>query len=160
MNIKNELNRLANDVPEPEANGFVVDYTAECGNEASEVNQRIKDVIKTIIETDLSFDEPIEKWEVILPEWFIKNCSPEISKDEAEKLLSTPRGYEILESMWTLTGFIYWFRPEMRSWYWLSSKVKNENTLLIKVLVYGYPFASGALKWLITAAGAKDITEN
>jgi hypothetical protein len=159
MDKKNELNRLTNDVLKSEANGFVVDYTAECGNDASEVNQRIKDVIKRIIETDLSFDEPIEKWESILPEWFINSCSLEISKDEAEKLLSTPEGYALLESMWTVSGFIYWFRPEMRSWYWLSSKIEDENTLLIKVLVYSDPFASGALKWLITASGAKSMKE-
>jgi hypothetical protein len=159
MEKEKELSRLKGVCNEGDINGFTVTFTIDCPNNALEVSERIREVLIMIDESELSADESVEKWSSLLPKWFVSACSPEMSQQDAEKLLETPEGYAILENTWTINGFVYWFDQGMRSWYWLSNTVENENILLLKVLTYERPFAAGALKWLIEAAGGTCIQE-
>lgn len=159
MDINDELKRLNSNGIEDNYKGFIAEIIADCAGNASDVLQKTKDVLKKIIDCELSFDDPIDDWRVILPEWFINACSSEITKNEAEEILRTPQGYELLANRWTISGFIYWFRPEIRSWYWWDGIIKDQNILLIKVLVDGDPFAWGALEFLLKSAGANSVEE-
>lgn len=42
----------------------------------------------------------------------------------------------------------------------LMQKIKDENTFIVQLNVDGFPFAWGALKFLLEASGAKDIKES
>jgi|SRR5580765_6621861 len=159
MKLTEELKRLNGEPVLIEKGQLVVNFIVKCDGDASDVLRRAKEVLIRIIDCELTFEDSVEDWKAVLPEWFVNIASPELTRQEAEKLLSTPQGYEILARSWTVSGFIHWFRPEMRSWYWYDGEVRDRNNLLIQVLTYGYPFASGALEWLFKACGAERFEE-
>lgn len=154
-----ELKRLSFGVSEVQTEGFIVEILVTCDGNASEVLQKTKEVVKRIIDCELSFEDSVDDWKSILPNWFVEACSPEITKEEAEKLLETSRGFEALANRWTVSGFIYWFRPEEKSWHWWEGKIKDSNTLIVQILVSEFPFAWGSLGFLLRAAGADDVEE-
>lgn len=159
MNNNEELKRLAFGVSENETTGFIIEIVAGCEGNASEILQKVREVLKRVIDCELPFNASVEDWKAILPKWFVEACSPEINKQEAEKLLKTPQGFETLANTWTVSGFIYWFRPEERSWYWWDGIIKDHRTLIVQILVDEFPYAWGALEFLLKASGANNIEE-
>jgi hypothetical protein len=139
--------------------GFITDLVAECKGNASEVLERCKDVLKKVVGSELSYEDSNDDWSVILPQWFIEACAKEISQEEAVRLIATPSGQVFLANRWTLKGFLYFFRSDDRSWYWWDGKVKDSDTLVVQLLVYGFPFAWEALAFLLKAAGADYVDE-
>jgi hypothetical protein len=47
-----------------------------------------------------------------------------------------------------------------RSWRWWDSTVTAADNLRVEVEIDGWPFGSGALRWLVRAAGAVDLVEH
>ena len=160
MNNIQEIRRLSFGLSDNESSElFKTEIIARCSGNSSEVLEKTKEVLKIVINCELSFDDPVDDWEAVLPKWFVDACSPEISKEEAEELIKTGQGFETLSNMWTVSGFIYWFRPDQRSWYWWDGVTKDLNTLKIYLLVNGFPFAWGALEFLLKAAGVNSVEQ-
>ena len=123
-----------------------------CDGDARHVLERLKEVLHCAITAGGGEDA-----ETLLPEWFVASCSSELSDGEVETMLRSPAGFERLSHIWTPNGFSYWFRPDQRSWYWWDGRVIDPDTLHIELKVEGFPFAWGALAFLLEAAGGKEI---
>lgn len=129
-----------------------------CRGNAPEVLKRTKEILRQVLTSNLELDSPIDEWEKRIPTWFLDSCVSEPTGSEIQELLKTEKGFDALSNMWTLAGFLYWFRPELRSWYWWDGVLENSNILIIKLKVSGFPLAWGALQFLLKSAGAESAT--
>ena len=157
-----ELNRLTTETGNSNAIdiGFLkVELKVDCDGNSSEVLRKTKEVLVRVIDCELSLDDPIEDWKEVLPAWFVNSCAPELSSDKIDQILAKVDGFEVLSKLWTVGGFLYWFRPEERSWFWWGAVVKNQNAFIIELIVEGFPFAWGALDFLLHTSGAAHISE-
>jgi hypothetical protein len=68
-----------------------------------------------------------------------------------------PIGHD--DDPWTAMDWLYWFEPEQRSWWWWDARA-TEDAFEIRVAVEDYPFGIGALRWLLKAAGARDVRDD
>ena len=75
-----------------------------------------------------------------MPEWFVT---------AAEK-----------NADWDLDGFLYWFEYEMRSWWWWRGVVVDPTVSVIQIETHGFPYADGALQFLLEAAGATRVVRD
>ena len=150
----------------PTGIGTVRFYT-DCENDCEMVLNRVKEVMK-IINAQSDHWPSIEQWLIRLPDWFVQQCSPELTEADKEKLRqkwaemsweekqNTP-----VDDNWRLSAFVEWFRPENREWFWWDAAVYNyedgRQYIGVAVVVLGWPFPWGALKWLFKAAGAINL---
>ena len=144
---------------------LLVNFNAVCPGNSIEVLNYCKEILKLIILSSES-QPSLEDWNNILPKWFIGRCAEEMTDAEAEESLKQWRlmSWEEkkkaeLEERWSLSEGIYWFRPEMRHWFWWDSEIIDSNNFKITVEVDGLPFPSGSLKWLAIACGAVSFEE-
>ena len=96
----------------------------------------------------------------MLPDWFIAASAPEMTADEADAALAVSREDQIKhqDDPWPVSNWLYWFEPELRSWWWWDAQRIGENGLDIVLVVEGFPFTSEDLRWLLTAAGARELS--
>jgi len=154
-----ELERLLlNSFPTSEPYGLLVEVTAVTDFRSLEVLDRIKELLRRIIDCELSFDDELADWKALMPAWFLGELYPPLSTSDAKRLLQSPGGFDRLSDHWTLDGFLHWFRPENRSWYWWYGEIESQSKVRIFIEVDGYPFAWGALKFLVKAAGAQEVS--
>jgi len=120
-------------------------------------------VVSNIREPLPAYDE----WVAILPDWFVAACGPEVSKEEANEWLRRWEAADADERLeirttgsWRVTGWVYWFRPENRSWYWRAGLVENPNQYRVTIDLLSWPFAWDALHWLLEVSGAQKVCED
>jgi hypothetical protein len=129
-----------------------------------EVLARIREVLQTV----LSQREwlAVDAWRSVLPDWFVTACLPEQTPEEAEGWLRKWRSLNAEEKVaaeaaqrWALTDWLYWFNPagEDRGWAWWDAGTYDDSHGWVEVAVEGDPYPSGALRWLLHAAGATVI---
>lgn len=158
MTVQEELHRLDDpDSARPE--GLTVEIFVDCPVEADVILERCKNVLRKVVDPPVSLDAPVADWTHLLPEWFVKACYPEITRAEADEIMSQPAGSELLGKMWSVSDFLHWFKPEMRLWHWWSSEINGPDKFTITLLIDDWPFPSGALHFLLKAAGATESTE-
>jgi hypothetical protein len=85
--------------------------------------------------TDAKQEAWIKKWDVLPYE---------------QKLLT--------ERDWSLSDWLYWLKPANRQWFWWDAKIVDPQKLILTVVVLDWPFPWDALSWLLTAAGANNVT--
>lgn len=98
----------------------------------------------------------------VLPDWFVSQCAPELSSEQAERQLAEWKSLSPAEQVahgrtvkWALDDWLYWMDPVRRQWYWWDAKAADHRDLLIvSVEVETLPFPWGALDWLLRASGA------
>jgi len=61
---------------------------------------------------------------------------------------------EDAHAKWSGLNTIYWLKPQERSWWWWDGACEDENTIRVAVAIDGWPYASGALRWILRASGA------
>ena len=163
MNVSKteELSRLGNDnAPEPVPKGYLTsEILAHCPENAPVVLDRVKELLRTILNSELSFDDKVEDWKALLPEWFLQSCREELPDETVAAMLRTEAGRRELSQHWTVDGFLYWFSTENRYWWWWNGGFWDVSHLIIQVLVEGFPFPSDALAFLVQAAGATNFDE-
>jgi hypothetical protein len=104
-----------------------------------EVLGRAKAVLSVAITAMLEGWDPAE--DVVpagIPVWFSEACAPE---DTAT------------EDRWSLMAWLRWCDPDERQWFWWDARVVAPGVGEVLVETTGAPFPSGALRWLLTAAG-------
>jgi len=139
--------------------GFVVDVIARTSESSALVLDRVREVLKVVLSNDLS--QSLEAWKSLLPSWFVSVCADEITQEEAERRRNLPMSErEHLAQQWTLSAWLYWFKPEERFWKWWDAACPDNRSIIVRILVTGYPFPSGSLEWLLRAAGATDVLVN
>lgn len=96
-----------------------------CDGNASIVLEKTKDVLKKVIDCELSYDDSVEDWHEVLPKWFVDSCSPEFTQQQIKYLLANPDECDKFDDKWTISNFLNWFKPNERSWYWADAKNKG-----------------------------------
>lgn len=164
--VAKERLRLGQRAPDDESPGGMgtVRFIARCIGNAPQVMERAKAVLKVINENSDGEWPSNDKWRELLPSWFVARCGPELSQQQAEaeaaRWRSLPRDAQIrweAERPWPLADWIYWFQPENRCWYWWDATTLNDDVLVVAVETHQWPCPSGALAWLLRAAGAQRI---
>lgn len=99
--------------------------------------------------------------ESAVPPWFRNACASPRSEDEVERELRKWRALSDAEKLawsnalvWELDEWLHSMLPENRSWFVASAKIV-ESRIRCELIVDGYPFACGALHWMIRAAGGR-----
>jgi len=166
MNLTDELKYLLmpNEPNEkPEGLG-VVRFNAYCYGNSNDVLMKCKEVLEIILRESSDKWPSDNYWLTILPQWFINQCSEELSPEEVEKWLTwwreLPSEEQIRvnkEEKWSLSDWLYWLQPENRQWFWWDAIPENPNILRISVEVIGWPFPWGSLDWLLRASGAISV---
>lgn len=167
--IMAELHRLKHgNNPVAQPNGILVSYDVQCADDAESVAMKVKSVLIVVDEYSLRTSWPSrQEWASALPEWFVAACKPESSDEESRQHLewwdnldeAEKQRYGKQHRPWSLENWIFWFVPVQRSWFWWETKAKSGDGLLMSIVVDSHPFASGALEWLLRAAGAKTMDE-
>jgi hypothetical protein len=127
---------------------------------------RCREVMMTILQHGAGDWPDLKGWQAELPEWFVLACAPEktAAEEQAELMwwrsLSPDEQAAADESArWSLSDWLWWLEPENRTWYWLGSEIVDPQHLVVYVDTDGAPSPTGALHWLLTAAGAINIEE-
>lgn len=105
---------------------------------------RARQVMVAVLEHSGGEWPSLERWKQILPAWFVEACLD----DALVQSCSLDR--------WSLRGWLHWFRPENRGWYWWGASTEGRG-LLVTVLVPLRPYRRGALDWLLKTAGASEV---
>ncbi len=139
-------------------------FVARCAGDAREVLDRARNVLTEVSRAALGPWPSDSAWQEMLPDWFVGECSTEETRERAEEWLSWWRGLPAekqakveREERWTLAGWLYWLRPENRTWFWWDAAVEDSEAVLIVVEVNHWPSPWGSLRWLFRAAGAHDV---
>jgi hypothetical protein len=141
-----------------------VRFRAQCPGNTELVLERSKSILIQVNRLSRSDWPTYEQWTQSLPSWFLVRCQPEKNSAEAAKWLKTWRelpqeeqDYVRRECPWSVSGWVYWFQPDNRTWYWWDAIKNDQHNMTISVAVYDWPFAWGALSWLLRAAGARSV---
>lgn len=164
--------RLANErrhllegpAPDEKPGGLgTVRFIAWCSSDAEQVVERAKTVLKAVNKASMGEWPTDHAWRKLLPEWFVARFGPDLSQEEAEaeaaRIIKLPPADQkrAAEEGWSLRGWIYWFQAENRYWYWWDAKPLDDKVVVFAVEVHEWPFPSGALVWILRAAGAEDV---
>lgn len=167
--IRAELQRLkcgpaASAVP---SGAGLVQKFASCPPGAGlEIILKARAVLRTVDEVALSGGWlSDEEWEQRLPEWFTAKCTEPLSQAVALcrlTWLNTLSGAQLTAALaagWSVAGWIHWFKPDQREWYWWDARVVDDDPgrLVVDVEIDGWPDPWEALRWLYIAAGAVDL---
>jgi hypothetical protein len=161
-----EYRRLERGATEDEVPGGLgtVRFIAFCPGDSPDVLERAKCVLTTVNKRSRGGWPSDDGWKTLLPGWFIEQCAPEQSHEEAERWLKwwkrlPPDEQQHVEAhrKWSFGNWIYWFRPENRVWFWWDGAAPCSDRLVIAVEVSAWPFPWGSLSWLLRASGAQRV---
>jgi hypothetical protein len=164
--IRNELSRLlyGTRVGETTSRAGLVRFIARCPGSAEAVLARAKQVLEVVLHQDPQNWPSGEAWHRLLPEWFVEQCAKEKSQEEADEWLRQWDSLSWEEKVslsktieCSLGGWVYWFQPEQRQWYWWEATILDSNTICVTVEIDEWPLAWGALDWLLRASGATTV---
>lgn len=100
-----------------------------------------------------------------LPRWFIDRCAPEPTAEEERAWLAwwrtlSPAARSAAESdaAWTVDNWLHLVAPDERQWHWWDARTEGPNFARVSIEVSGWPTATGALEWLLKAAGATSVS--
>ena len=166
MTSKEELRHLqfGPAAPERPVGLGLLRFTALCQPNADRVLKRSKEVMCILLQ-HVSGEWPfLDEWSNILPEWFVLKCAPETTEEEDERWLAWWRKLSIdqqaqamMEKRWTLSGWIYWFQPGKREWFWWDAAVDHDTRFRVSLENHEWPCPVGAFEWLLRASGALDV---
>jgi len=163
--LRQELRRLTlgaglEEIPQGSGTVRVI---AQC-IDPEQVRSRAKEVLEIVVRISLDSWPDENQWRRVLPKWFVDKCGPDLTPAEAESEMARMRGLSKAkrdkirrERPWSVSGWVYWFRPEQRQWYWWDAMLTEKGTLVVAIEVDGWPFPWASLKWLLCAAGAHAV---
>lgn len=168
MNTREELMRLLGDIAPNDIPGGVgiARVSGVAASNPSVVLDRCREVMRAVLEDAEGGWPTVDEWKLRLPKFFVEAAAPERSTKAAEHWLAEWRGLSPAEQAvasraapWSLADWLYWMEPERREWYWWDAGTDGRAQLWVDVQVDGWPTAVGALRWLLRAAGALDVSD-
>lgn len=107
-----------------------------------------------------------QEWRELLPQAFVEQFAAERSDAETEEWLAHWRrlppdrqAEEEASQPWALSDWLYWFKPELRQWFWWDWTQTDEQTARVALEVLSWPFPWDSFAWLMRACGATDVQE-
>ncbi|MEP7764388.1 hypothetical protein [Sanguibacter sp. 25GB23B1] len=129
-----------------------------------DVIEKTKDVLRAVLSMTLDELRSPSTGTARLPEWFVAACSPERPPEAVEQWNVWWRGLDLEararaedERSWTLADWLYWMEPDERQWFWWDARIDEDGGGTVLVEVLGWPSPTGALQWLLRAAGASSV---
>ena len=144
--VRDELKRLLFEV-DKNSDVNLMQVEVSCDNNASQVLERVIEALALILSVSSicgNKDEWLteESYE-LLESWFSNNVLSHNDDDELNAGIQNVR----------------WF-GEGRDWFWWSAKVANENSLLVYILVTGFPISGfDSLRWLLKCCSASQVEQ-
>jgi len=136
-----------------------------CRGDADSVLSRVREVLDAVLAHSAPPWPPAEEWARLLPGWFVQNCAPPRTREEAEQWLNRWRSLPpedqagaILKERWALADWLHWLEPSERQWFWWDAVVRDAEALKVMVEVSAWPAPLGALEWLLRASGAAEVS--
>lgn len=123
--------------------GFCDVVFVKCTTPAKEVLERVKSVLRPVIEHHDDFTLPIKQWKPLLPSWFVAQFDAQTNDKQA------------IVDGWNLSGWLYWYVPSNRQWWWWDAEVIGEHELEITIDRLGEPALWGDLRLLLLFSGAE-----
>jgi len=166
MTNSNESRRLQSGPAQSEKlSGLgLVSFVVCCNGDADAVLRNSKDVMQVVLNFKAEDWPSLEEWRSELPAWFVAKCAPEVSVEEAERWLESWRELppdeqrrREMEASWSVDNWTFWMHPDERQWFWWEGLVTGPDRMLVVVEVCEWPFAWGALRWLLRASGALQV---
>jgi hypothetical protein len=145
----------------------LVEVTASAKGDAYKVLDRARAVLSLVLIHGDGRRPELSEWMEILPRWFVDACAPEQSLEDEEQWITWWRNLPheeqrnaSREKRWTLSGWLLWFEPSERPWYWWDGIAEDSNRLRVFVEIIDWPGVFGALEWLLRASGAINIVRH
>lgn len=168
--VQFEYARLNGVVETESSPGFAgrVEFIVVADSPVTDVMKKSEEILKLIDEISIDGWPSLEEWKSSFPPWFLQKFERELTPEEAnaalrEWQLSRSDDSKItadeLEYSWTFSNWIYWFEHENRSWFWSHEKIESQSRARLFVDFIEYPFAWGALDWLLKCCGATSLEE-
>lgn len=141
-----------------------VKYIVNCDGNAEEVLSRVKNILLCVLQNSIGDWPELNQWKNVLPDWFLKGFSNEMTDEEARVWLEKWRPMSPEEQAraekekgWSFSNWIGWFNPNERYWYWWDASVNNASTIDLTVLSKDIPSPHGSLMWLFVVCGANSL---
>lgn len=167
MSISDEIRRLETGSTAGERPGGIgtVTFRGSGIASAAELRSRVVEVLGAVLSASSKGWPADTEWAELLPEWFVDACAAETSQAEAELELDrwrrmTPAQKEQAEATepWELLDWVHWLKPSERCWEFWECRTEGDGVVALRVSVDAWPFAYGALEWLLRAAGVSKIS--
>lgn len=151
--------------PDEKLNGFFTEsFVVRCPGNAETVLSKTKEVMEIVLRYRAEDWPSDAEWPSLLPAWFIAASAPERSHEqherdlEAWKKLSHEKRVEAARTeRWSPLEWVFWLHPNERCWWWWDASVRSPNELLVTIVVDGWPYAWGALSWVLRASGGHEV---
>lgn len=134
--------------------------TLRCEANCRAVGGRIREVLSCLGARADTWPS-VEVWRAALPEWFVRQCAPALSRPEADEELAAWRRMSPVEQRaraasvaWSLAEWLDWMRPERCAWRLERVGEPADGSVEVSLTVDGWPAPIGAFEWLARAAGA------
>jgi hypothetical protein len=141
------------------------DRLAFRSSQPGEVIERARAVLQVVLDHQAPWPTD-HQWRTMLPAWFVRACAPERTQEEAQRwlehwrTLSPELKAEAEVTAWSLLNWLGWFDPRGdldRGWAWWNAGVYDSATGWVEIEVEGHPYPTGALRWLLRAAGGVPV---
>ncbi len=149
---------------------IVLAVTPASGGTCQVLDERIREVLRAVVKLRLDGVWTGEEsgGKSSLPEWFVRGCRPEMSELEMAAWLdgwrrADPHRRSVMEREkgWTVGAWLHWFAPgpDERQWSFGWSRCRSDGVLEVGLDAEDNGVATGALEWLLRAAGGASISE-
>lgn len=129
-----------------------------------DVIEKSRDVLRAVLCMTLDEWRLPDAGTARLPEWFVAACAPERPPEVDAQWLVWWRALDLEakaraadERPWTFADWLHWMHPDERQWFWWDARIDADGTATVVVEVLEWPSATGALEWLLRAAGASSV---
>jgi hypothetical protein len=102
----------------------------------------------------------LERWEEVLPEWFVNLCAAETTatkiKAYADRIAGLPPEIRDIVDQHTAPPLSKWLEgfESDRSWLWWDASIISACEFQVRYIVFDYLHTKRDLSWLLVASGA------
>lgn len=150
--IEIELNKLTKKEIK-NVSGSLVKFTVICERQAQEVIDSCEAILTSFDRTFLEHESlDVVLYQQVFPSEF---CKKFLLLDDVLEDHSDPEK----DYAWTMNDWLFMMHPDERFWYWWETKVIDDFSFEVTVLVDGVPFGYGSLEWLLITNGARRLSD-
>src|SRR5439155_26505091 len=126
-------------------NSLKIQVLLTCPLGAADCLAKLREVLEAIQKAGETWPI-VERWEQMLPTWFVSACAIPMSADEAQvyverwRTMSKDEQAEVTKNQrWSLPDWLYWMEPHQKAWRWVDAMMVTSNELEVTPAVDGWP---------------------